>query len=257
MKRWLRRIAVFIFLLLCLATGGWWVWREFYSAEEFREAMADGEFARAESLKRWGADTESWLWEDSLSQMVKTIREKDSEKLKRLIGLGADVHSRYYANSFGIHDNSWETLLHNAAVYGFEDGIRILLESGLDANAVDSYDNTPLHKAARTKCPENVLFLIQNGADVHSTNIWRRSPLHAAAMSLRVKPEDPTPPPEERIEIARILLAAGADPHIKDHKGESPIESYPGLSEIIEEMNDEKDAREKLKSSEPDTGAEP
>ena len=256
MKRWLLRIAVFICLLHCLATGSWWVWREFYSAEEFREAMANGEFARAESLKRWGADTESWLWEDSLSQMVEVIEKKDGERLKRLIGFWADVHSRYFPNSLRVVKNCWKTLLHVAAWYG-PDVIRILLESGLDANALDSYDNTPLHKAAETKNPENVLFLIQNGADVHSTNKRRQSPLHEAASSLWVDPEDPTPPPEESVEIARILIAAGADPNLKDLNNKSPIESYPGLSEIIEKMNDDKDAREKLKSSEPDTGTEP
>ena len=42
MKRWLLTIAVVLCALLSAAYGGYWVWREYYSAEQFRAAVAEG-----------------------------------------------------------------------------------------------------------------------------------------------------------------------------------------------------------------------
>ena len=42
MKKWLLTISVVLCALLSAAYGGYWVWRGYYSAEQFRAAVAEG-----------------------------------------------------------------------------------------------------------------------------------------------------------------------------------------------------------------------
>ena len=67
MKRWLLGISVVVCALALLVTGGWWVWRAYYSAEQFREAVEGGDFGRAERLAGWGADMNLWMQHDAAS----------------------------------------------------------------------------------------------------------------------------------------------------------------------------------------------
>jgi len=71
-KRRLLRIAVILSALAVAASGSWYIWREFYSAEQFRAAVVEGietgDLSRAERLKKWGADTEVWRIKDSGGQ---------------------------------------------------------------------------------------------------------------------------------------------------------------------------------------------
>ena len=111
-KRWLLRIAVVLSSLALAASGSWYVWREFYSAGQFRTAVAEGietgDFSRAERLKKWGADTETWIQEDSKRQLLGAVTNKSNPRMCQLLKLGARLipdqeiveRARMYARNY-------------------------------------------------------------------------------------------------------------------------------------------------------------
>ncbi|KAJ5225536.1 hypothetical protein N7468_006761 [Penicillium chermesinum] len=84
--------------------------------------------------------------------------------------------------------------------------ISLLLSHGAQIDAPISLrgNETALHLAVTAKIPQEILvsFLIQNGASVNAKTKEGKTPLHLAAE-------------RGRHNIFKILLAAGADPHIK------------------------------------------
>ncbi len=76
MKAWLFRFAFIMSLLAALLAGAWWIWRDFFSAEQFYGAAREGtekhDFHRAELLKKLGADTRPWR-EDVRYRMQMTV----------------------------------------------------------------------------------------------------------------------------------------------------------------------------------------
>lgn len=108
----------------------------------------------------------------------------------------------------------------------------VLIKAGHAVNVADDYGVTPLHVAAARADIEVVSLLIANGAEVNARNRHGQTPLHWAAQlnsgddidRYRMKdPEDlykqiylSAGSPDVVIEA---LLAAGADPQIRDHGG--------------------------------------
>ena len=93
MQTWLLRISVVLSVLLVLTCGTWWVWREFYSADKFREAVREGietgDLSRAGQFKRWGADTAVWREQLSEGQALDAALKDKRTTLTQLISLGA------------------------------------------------------------------------------------------------------------------------------------------------------------------------
>jgi ankyrin repeat protein len=96
-----------------------------------------------------------------------------------------------------------------------------LLASGADVHATDRNGVTALHHAVRFRNPMAVRVLIEHGADVNRA--CRKSgstPLHRAVI--------PTGAPgtagkqAEAREIVALLLAAGADPSLRNKHGKTP-----------------------------------
>ena len=96
MKRWLLRVSVLLCALAVLAVGGWWAWREWFSAEQFRAAMAEGietgDFSKAERLKPWGADTELWREKDSEDAFLQAALNGKTDIEDHLKILGAKTN---------------------------------------------------------------------------------------------------------------------------------------------------------------------
>src|SRR4051794_11926312 len=96
-----------------------------------------------------------------------------------------------------------------------------LLEAGADVHASDKNGVTALHHAVRFRNPIAVEMLIEHEADVNQP--CRRSgstPLHRAVMSTGA-PGTAGKQAEQR-EIVALLLAAGADPSVRNRRGQTP-----------------------------------
>jgi uncharacterized protein len=101
--------------------------------------------------------------------------------------------------------------------------IRYLLGRGVAVNETDKNGVTPLHRAVRFRSPAAVKELIARGADINVVDKKTRStPLHRAVTSTGApKTSGKT---DCAIEIIKLLLAHGADPHIKNKNGKTPID---------------------------------
>jgi uncharacterized protein len=102
------------------------------------------------------------------------------------------------------------TLLHQAAIGGDPYLIRLLVDHGLDTNARDDHQDTPLHDAWNAPAVATEA-LIEAGANVNAVGITGNTALHIAVA-------------HGRVEIANLLMAAGADPELANARGETAIE---------------------------------
>lgn len=135
-----------------------------------------------------------------------------------LIEAGAPLDTR---------QNLGRTLLHEAALGGDPELIRLLVARGLDVNAIDEhFKDTPLECAASHDKREAVAALLEAGADVNHQDISGRTQLHAAVSG-------------NHVEVVERLLAAGADPTIADKKDETPLDlaraRNPRIAELLQQ----------------------
>lgn len=79
-----------------------------------------------------------------------------------------------------IDELGW-TPLHDAAIQGNTEIVKLLLEAGANVNAQDKEDlYTPLHDAARMNHSEIVRLLLACGADTSLKDRWNNTPLNIA-----------------------------------------------------------------------------
>ena len=98
-----------------------------------------------------------------------------------------------------------------------------VLKAGADVHATDKNGVTALHHAVRFRSPAAVKTLIAQGANVNQA--CRRNgstPLHRAATQTGAP--GTAGKGQAASEIIRILLAAGADPAIKNKLGKKPAD---------------------------------
>jgi hypothetical protein len=126
-------------------------------------------------------------------------RAEDADNLRNWIARHPGrVNDRYGA--------SCDTPLHLAARFGREDSAAALLAAGADIEARNSLDERPLHVSAAYGRPAVVKLLLARGADVKTHSRNGNTPLHAAACGHGTQSNIGA-----RIEVATLLLAAGAD----------------------------------------------
>jgi ankyrin repeat protein len=82
-------------------------------------------------------------------------------------------------NQVGIFGNY---PIHVAAVRGFLDELKALIEGGADVNATGELGDTPLHDAVGQEHVEAVRLLLQSGADRKRMNHDGNTPLDVARM---------------------------------------------------------------------------
>ncbi|OPB40453.1 hypothetical protein A0O28_0005320 [Trichoderma guizhouense] len=105
-----------------------------------------------------------------------------------------------------IKDKDGCTALRKAAEYGYEAIVQLMLANGADVNIKDKDDCTALRKAARNGHEAIVQLMLANGADV---NIKDKDGCTALRKAAEYGHEA----------IVRVLLANGADVNIKDEDG--------------------------------------
>ena len=125
---------------------------------------------------------------------------------KLLLDAGADVN---------VASDSGQTPLLGAAAYGEVESVKLLLAAGADVNALDEKNRTPLiwaidYGASR----EIVKLLLATGADINNV-IDKDATLLSALGTGSYKEGYP--------EIAKTLLAAGANPNVADEDGETAL----------------------------------
>ena len=150
------------------------------------------------------------------------------EVAQLLIDNGANVN---------VQNSQGDTPLHN--LYGDKSRqlMQMLLDQGADVNALNQEQLTPLHRAT----PETVELLLAHGADVNARTHQNWTPLHSA---VRVPAMDNTVvdsgvPNVSRVvnrlnrEVARQLLAAGADLTLQDEQGRTVLHHLASESDSL------------------------
>ena len=109
--------------------------------------------------------------EDTSDTLIQAIRNNDLTSIKTQLRKGADVNTR---------DRRGSTLLMHAAIAGSPDAVKLLIDSGADVNAKNSFDETALLLCAAD--PQKARMLIDKGADVNArSKTVGRTPLMIAA----------------------------------------------------------------------------
>lgn len=132
-----------------------------------------------------------------IDAMCEAIDSGNCARIDELLADGVSVDTIVPVDKW----NFLHLALVSVAIPPNPEAIQHLIEKGVDVNGRDKHGWTPLHFAARTKSVLVVKMLLNAGADVDPVNDKGISPLH---LSLLKAPWS--------LEIAEILLEAGADP---------------------------------------------
>jgi len=168
--------------------------------------------------------------------LMVAAKNGDRERIKTLIGEGADVNRanknggtpimyavlshdtetvsllvRYGAEVNAVADNGWTALM-IASAKGYSDIARLLLEHGAKPDIADVYSWTPLMRAVYEQRLQIVSLLVAQ----KSTRVNRIGENGLTALHLAALKGDQA--------IAQVLLAAGADPAIRDDLGRTPLD---------------------------------
>ncbi|KAM0487191.1 hypothetical protein ACHAPX_000461 [Trichoderma viride] len=162
----------------------------------------------------------------------RTDEEKDSTELNCLYALFCHTDVIYSVKDYKEQERAIFTLLREAGVdVNFRtrtDGtslhlaagspvfVRLLLEAGADANAVNQYGQTPLHTRShhRNSSIDSMVLLIEEGhANINAVNLDGATPLHSL-MGLYIK------------DIVKKFLEYEPDCNIADKEGNTPLHVF-------------------------------
>jgi len=131
----------------------------------------------------------SWLFGNKDKGLYNATQNGNLEAVKKYIGKGANVNYK--------HDWLERSPLHIAIIWGYQDIVTQLIDSGADVNIQDKDQATPLHEAALRDRVEIAKILLQKGAKVDPISRGQ-TPLHMACA-------------EGRTEVVRLLIENKAD----------------------------------------------
>lgn len=115
-----------------------------------------GHFEMAKLLLESGADAKLVQTYEGRTALWPAVTFRRLELVRLLLEYGAEVN---HCNVYG------KTILHEAALNGYEDVMQLLLEYGADANITNIEDRTALHQAAEFGDENIALLLLEEGAD--------------------------------------------------------------------------------------------
>jgi hypothetical protein len=180
-------------------------WSEQRALDDASAAIAEGRDRDAMKLAQRFLARPS-VFVGLLARMVESGRPD-------LVGFAFDSLQR--DPSLATRQSGGRALLHFAAGAGCLPVITALLRLGTDPDFRDAGDHTPLYRVAN-QCasptgPDVVRELLAAGADVNALNgVTQATALHMAAR-------------RGFVEIAQVLIDAGADLDSRDRKGDTPL----------------------------------
>lgn len=101
--------------------------------------------------------------------------------------------------------------IHAAMQYGDIEDVKLLLQHGADVKLKDENGESPIHYAMWYKNVEYFKMLLDRGADINSKGNNGFTPLHYSALY-------------DKIEFASFLVDKGADVNVKNDEGKRPID---------------------------------
>jgi ankyrin repeat protein len=165
------------------------------SLDDLFQAVHNGDAARVDALLHAQPTLLTARDPSGNSLLVAALYHGQRDMAAALVARGAPV-------------NLWE-----AAALGDVARLQAHLEADPSSLKAHSHDGwTALHLAAHFGHADAAQFLLRHGADVRarSTNPLDNEPLHAALAG-------------RSLDVARLLLEAGADPNAAEHGGYAPL----------------------------------
>ncbi len=141
--------------------------------------------------------------QQGLTALFHAAMTGHTDRLKALLEFGADPHATA---------RDGRTVLIAAAMSNrsHPSTLALLLEAGLNVNAVDQFGRNALYWSARMGTPETIALLLEAGADPYA-----RGPFSETALMSAVK--------SGQIDNVRALVEAGAELHAADRKGHNAL----------------------------------
>ncbi len=168
-------------------------------------AATRGDVVEVKQLLAGGASVQA-RDEHGWTALMAATHANQVEAAKVLIAAGSDVNAK---------DNLQDSPYLYAGAEGRLEILRLTLAAGADLKSTNRFGGTALIPAAEKGHVENVRELLKTKIDVNHVNRLGWTALMETAMKKKRGPI--------HTEIAKLLLAGGANPNLPDHQGVTPL----------------------------------
>ena len=150
-------------------------------------------------------------------RLIRAAKANDAAMVAELIRAGGNVNAR---------DAIQDSAFLYAGAEGFNDVLQLTLAAGADVRSTNRFGGTALIPASEHGHVETVSILLAAGVPVNHVNNLGWTAMQEAILLNNGGPRQQ--------EVVRLLLAAGADPGIRDPQGRSALENAErlGFAEI-------------------------
>lgn len=151
-------------------------------------------------------------------RLIRAAKANDAGQVSELIRAGGNVNAK---------DDIEDSAFLYAGAEGFVDVLLLTLANGADVASTNRYGGTALIPASEHGHTETVRILIAAGVPVNHVNNLGWTAMQEAILLNNGGPRQQ--------DVVRQLLAAGADPNIRDPQGRTALENAQrlGFAEIV------------------------